>query len=207
MAKPNVGAWAVAALLGVAGAAAPLAAAPQQPASPSAYAGQELRDIKALSPEDVRALEAGEGMGLAKAAELNQYPGPRHVLDLAGPLALTGEQRASAERLYAEMRSEAVRLGREILSLERGLDERFRTGALDEPELARLTGDLGRLQGQLRASHLRAHLRMRALLTPEQVERYQHLRGYGSAAQPAHEGMHHDAMHQAAEQPAHGAAR
>ena len=41
----------------------------------SSYAGQEIRDIKALSPEDTAALLAGKGMGLAKAAELNGYPG------------------------------------------------------------------------------------------------------------------------------------
>ena len=163
------------------------------------------REIKALSPQDVRALQAGEGMGLAKAAELNRYPGPRHVLDLAGPLALSDGQRAAAERLFAEMHAESVKLGQEILTLERSLDERFRTAALDEKELARLTDALGRLQGELRASHLRAHLRMRALLTPEQVERYQRLRAYGSADQPEQEalrqdgmrqsGMHHGGMH------------
>ncbi len=198
MAKRSIGAWVVTILVGWLGVASPLAAAPQlPPAPPSPYAGQELRELKAVSPEDVRALEAGEGMGLAKAAELNRYPGPRHVLDLAGPLALTAAQRAATERLLAEMHAESVRLGQEILGLERNLDAGFRTEALNEAELARLTDALGRLQGQLRAAHLRAHLRQRALLTPAQVERYQQLRGYESAAGPAHEGaepqgrMHH----------------
>ncbi len=53
------------------------------------YAGQQTRAIKALSPEDIAGLRAGDGMAMAKAAELNRYPGPRHVLDLAGPLALS----------------------------------------------------------------------------------------------------------------------
>jgi hypothetical protein len=31
-------------------------------------------------------------MGMAKAAELNGYPGPAHVLALAKPLGLTDDQ-------------------------------------------------------------------------------------------------------------------
>ena len=39
--------------------------------------------IKALSDHEVSALLDGHGSGFAKAAELNGYPGPTHVLDLA----------------------------------------------------------------------------------------------------------------------------
>jgi hypothetical protein len=58
----------------------------------SPYVGQETRDIKALSQQDIDDYLNGRGMGYAKAAELNHYPGPRHVLDLAHTLALTPEQ-------------------------------------------------------------------------------------------------------------------
>src|SRR4051794_20423334 len=39
--------------------------------------------IKALSAEEVSQLERGGGLGHGRAAELNHYPGPGHVLDLA----------------------------------------------------------------------------------------------------------------------------
>ena len=55
----------------------------------SAYVGQQSRDIKALSDEDIAALRNGDGMGLAKAAELNGYPGPRHVVALVRQLRLS----------------------------------------------------------------------------------------------------------------------
>ena len=58
------------------------AALGEHPLSP--YAGQQTRAIKALSPEDLAGLLNGEGRGMAKAAELNGYPGPVHVLELAG---------------------------------------------------------------------------------------------------------------------------
>ena len=39
------------------------------------YAGMQSRPIKALSEQQVADLQAGRGMGLALAAELNGYPG------------------------------------------------------------------------------------------------------------------------------------
>jgi len=48
----------------------------------SPYAGEELNEIKSLSPVEINDLLQGNGMGFAKAAELNQYPGPRHVLEI-----------------------------------------------------------------------------------------------------------------------------
>jgi hypothetical protein len=58
------------------------------------YAGLQMRPIKALSEQQVADLSSGRGMGLALAAELNGYPGPSHVLELADKLDLTTEQRA-----------------------------------------------------------------------------------------------------------------
>jgi hypothetical protein len=89
-------------------------------AEPSApYAGQEQREIKALSIEEIEGYLSGSGMGLAKAAELNHYPGPRHVLDLAEPLQLSAEQRQKTQTIFAAMRTEAVRLGTHLLEKER----------------------------------------------------------------------------------------
>jgi hypothetical protein len=63
---------------------APVLAA-EMPATP--YAGQQTRTIKALPDDEIPALRNGEGMGVAKAAELNGYPGPIHVLALAATRA------------------------------------------------------------------------------------------------------------------------
>lgn len=60
-----------------------LAAAGAVAAPTSTCSGHETRDIKALSSDEVAALLAGKGMGYAKAAELNGYPGPAHVLEHA----------------------------------------------------------------------------------------------------------------------------
>ena len=58
----------------------------------SKYVGQEKRDIKSLSDEDIKELKAGAGWGLAKAAELNELPGPKHILEMKKEIELTFEQ-------------------------------------------------------------------------------------------------------------------
>jgi hypothetical protein len=92
-----------------------VAAAGEQPiaqmAPPQPYAGLQGREIKSLSREQIAQLSAGEGMGLALAAELNGYPGPRHVLDLGNQLGLTDEQRAHIQQMLEAMKSESVPLG------------------------------------------------------------------------------------------------
>lgn len=142
---------------------------------------------KALTPEMLQAYLKGEGMGFAKAAELNHYPGPRHVIDLGPELELTNEQVHRTKEIFAEMKEAAVQLGTEIVAQEKKLDELFRTGTIDEDELARATIEIARLQGELRAVHLRAHLRTTALLTRKQIQKYDQLRGYGQE----HSGEHH----------------
>ena len=157
------------------------------PVSP--YAGGDSRAIKALSPEEIQDLLAGRGMGKAKAAELNRYPGPRHVLELADQLGLSAEQRAETERIFEAMQAEASRLGAEIVARERELDGRFAAGTMTAPELERLLDELGTLESRLRMVHLRAHLAQRDLLTPAQRRQYEVLRGYDATPPaPAHPG-------------------
>lgn len=140
----------------------------------------------ALSPEEIEHYRAGAGMGYAKAAELNHFPGPMHVLELAGPLGLSAEQRAATERLMQAHKAEARALGAKLVAAEQALEHLFRSGAVSDAQLAKAVGEAARLQGQYRLSHLETHRRMRALLNEEQVKRYDILRGYSSGAQHQH---------------------
>lgn len=143
------------------------------------YEGLEARDIKALSTEEIAALEAGLGFSQALSAELNGFPGPRHVIDLAGGLDLSPTQRAAAEALFRAMQAEAIAAGEAVLAAEAGLEAAFRGGQLSEGELAAMAEEIGRLRGVLRGIHLKYHLRTKALLSPHQVALYNAARGYG----------------------------
>jgi len=159
----------------------------------SPYAGQERRAIKGLSAEEIEALPSGQGMGLAKAAELNHYPGPRHVLELATPLQISEPQRTETQGIYDRMHQEAVRLGALIVDKERELDHRFATEAVDSQTLQHLTKHIAQLQGDLRLAHLQAHVEMKRMLSREQIDTYDTLRGYtvSTGAVPQSEPHHH----------------
>jgi Spy/CpxP family protein refolding chaperone len=144
------------------------------------YAGHESRDIKALSPQEIEQYRSGAGMGYAKAAELNRFPGPMHVLELADPLGLTDEQRNATRRLMDQHKHEARLIGAKVIDAERTLEALFRKGTPDEAALSHAVREAAALQGQYRLSHLETHRRMRALLTEEQVKRYDALRGYSA---------------------------
>jgi Spy/CpxP family protein refolding chaperone len=157
----------------------------------SPYAGQEKREIKALSHEDIEGYLAGEGMGFAKAGELNHYPGPKHVLELERELSLEKEQIDKTKETYNRMHKAAVSLGRKIIEKERSLDHLFASQKIDEEKLRGITREIGTLQGELRAVHLKAHLEMREILTSHQIYRYDELRGYlGTGGEQKHHGGH-----------------
>ena len=159
-----------------------------QTASP--YAGQESRDIKSLTADEIAGYLSGKGMGLAKAAELNGFPGPMHVLELERQLALTADQRSRTQALFASMQSRASSLGRALIDEERKLDRLFATKEITADALNRSLAEIGSLQAKIRAAHLEAHLAQVEILTPEQIAKYPALRGYGAAAHGAH-GVHH----------------
>lgn len=129
-----------------------------------------------LTAEAIRQLLEGEGMGLARAAELNGYPGPKHVLELKGSLTLSKAQETQVESIRQQMLDAARPLGRSIVEAERALDEAFKAGRMTEADLSERISAIARLQGQLRHAHLRAHLQTKVLLTREQIARYDELR-------------------------------
>ena len=157
------------------------------------YAGQESRDIKALSSQDVEDLLAGKGMGLAKAAELNGYPGPLHVLEHATALELSDRQARQTQALFASMQAKARELGKSLVEEERRVDRMFADRTVSPEALGASLTRIGGLQADLRAIHLEAHLAQRQILTAAQNAAYGKLRGYDTTMQ--HDGGHKGHAH------------
>jgi Spy/CpxP family protein refolding chaperone len=158
------------------------AAEAQQP-----YAGFNMRPIKALSEQQIADFKAGRGMGLALAAELNGYPGPAHVLELAESLALTEAQRAKMQELFAAMKAETVPIGERMIAQEATLEREFAGKTITEASLTATVQAIGATQAALRAAHLKYHLATANVLSPTQVQRYAELRGYSSGPQTEHQ--------------------
>jgi hypothetical protein len=166
------------------GPAAPSPAAGAAAGHASPYVQQLDSPVRGLSAQEVEDLLNGRGMGLARAAELSGYPGPRHVLDLASELALDAAQREDAQSIFERMQREAKELGAELVELERALGQSFVDRTASEAGVAEATAAIGELQGRLRAVHLRAHVELTEQLDPRQIARYSELRGYTTT--PAH---------------------
>lgn len=149
----------------------------------SPYVGQETRQIKSLSPDDIEALQQGSGVvfgGMAKPAELNGFPGPKHTLELASQLNLTLEQKIDVESLFTEMQVSAIELGNKIIIIEQEINDQFTVKTITENALQELLNNSASLYGQLRNIHLKAHLATVEILSQDQVTLYNQLRGYNS---------------------------
>lgn len=142
------------------------------------YAGLQKREIKALSEEQIKDLKSGKGMTLALAAELNGYPGPVHVLELADSLKLTSQQKQQTEELFKTMSKETKALGLELIKDEKKLDLLFKNKKANTQNIKEITLQIGQTQAKLRETHLRYHLSMVEILTLEQINFYNQLRGY-----------------------------
>jgi Spy/CpxP family protein refolding chaperone len=153
------------------------------------YAGQQTRAVASLSDEDVQGFLDGRGMGLARSAELNGHPGPMHVLELAEELKLTPEQREAVKAAFDRMKAKAKALGEGYIKAEQAVDQAFKSGSADAAMVAARVAEANRLLGEVRLSHLQAHVEITPLLTPEQRARYAELRGYAGGG--AHQHQHH----------------
>lgn len=162
-------------------------AGPTSPSATTGYAHLLDSPVRGLTPGEIQELKTGAGMRLALPAELNGYPGPKHVLDLANDLGLNASQRQAVQSLYDRTNQQARAAGEKVLESYRALDGWFRNGTGSADDLEQLVKTLGEREAQLRLVHLRAHVECRDLLTDHQVELYKDLRGYG--------GQHTDHAH------------
>lgn len=152
----------------------------------SNYQGQEKREIKSLSTQDIESIEEGKGWGMAKPAELNGYPGPRHVLDLAEELKLSTEQQIEMEKLFEVMRTQAIAVGERYLEDERRLEDAFRSKQISPDSLKVLIDTSAQARADLRHIHLSTHLKATKLLSRSQITSYNQLRGYDGASAQHH---------------------
>lgn len=117
---------------------------------------------------------------MAKYAERNGYPGPKHILELQDSLQLAPEQKRAIELIFDHMKAEAMAKGAIIIRKEEELEALFRMGKATEKEAERRAREIGALRGELRAIHLRAHIKAKAILTAEQIKQYNRMR-HGSS--------------------------
>lgn len=148
------------------------------------YAGMQSRTVKALSEQQIADLNAGRGMGMTLAAELNGSPGPSHLLELAEKLELTAV--TAVRSLFESMKRDSIPLGTKLIEQESELDRQFASHTITPEILRDATAAVARTQGELREAHLKYHLSTAALLDAGQMQRYAALRGYAEPSAHHH---------------------
>jgi hypothetical protein len=146
----------------------------------SDYTGEVDRVIKSLSANDIKDLTLGNGMGLAKAAELNGYPGPKHVLEMQEELLLEKEQLTSIKLIFEEMKSQARSQGKIFISLEKSLNDHFSNATITNDTLESTLKNISEAKNNLRYIHLSAHIKTTEILSKNQIKKYNQLRGYSN---------------------------
>ena len=86
----------------------------------------------------------------------------------------------------ATHKAEVRALGMQLVDAEGQLDKGFANHSLDSAQLSELVKRIGDLQTAIRASHLQTHLTQTALLSREQIDRYNTLRGYKTGDVSSH---------------------
>ncbi|MEM7693615.1 MAG: hypothetical protein AAF318_04135 [Pseudomonadota bacterium] len=151
------------------------------------YAGAHEQAIAALPASRIEALRRGEGLGYALSAELNGWPGPLHVLELAQTLRLSPDVVEDVRAIRQGMLAKAIPLGEALIAAEVSLDDLF-DGDAQPSAVSAATQKAARIEAQLRAVHLNAHLKTAPLLTRHQRMLYARARGYADAT---HHPSHH----------------
>lgn len=157
----------------------------------SNYSGQEQRKIKSLSQDEIEGYLSGKGMGFAKAAELNHFPGPKHVMKLANELTLSKDQREQTQRIYEVMKGKAIEYGYLLMKNEEKVEKLFAEGTVSPNLLEKALSESAKIRSKLRGVHLVAHIEQKAVLSNHQVKLYDNLRGYtGDRSMQEHKHSH-----------------
>lgn len=112
----------------------------------------------AIPKDDIEGYLSGAGMGMAKVADHNFYPGPVHVLEFSEELGLTDAQVEQTQDLYLKMKNKAATLGAELIVKETQLQKAFANKTVSQSVLRELVSMASRLKGEIRYTHLETHL-------------------------------------------------
>ena len=153
---------------------------------------QEHQTIKALSDQEINGFLKGKGMGQGKPAELNNYPGPRHVMELSNKLNLTGDQLNETQKIFKTMQSTSIKYGELLIKKEMEIENMFHEKIAESKKLEKLITESAILKSKIRYAHLVAHIQQKALLTDHQIHTYNQLRAYVDGEfKPANKHHHH----------------
>jgi Spy/CpxP family protein refolding chaperone len=97
---------------------------------------------------------------------------------MAEKINLTGEQKRKIQKIYNDMKVAAVTLGKQLIRLEKELNNGFSNSTINQTLLEKSVREIEKVRAKLRLVHLSTHLQTPNILTNEQIILYNKLRGY-----------------------------
>ena len=128
-------------------------------------------------PSDRNALLNGLEGDYGKTAEINSYPSPKSLLELATTLNLSSIQKSRLSDIHNSTVARAKQLGKEIVQIENELNQAFQGRIINEKSCADDALQIGRLRGKLRGVILNSHIKAKAVLNDSQLSMYKKLHG------------------------------
>lgn len=128
--------------------------------------------IKSLTDQEYADFKFGREMGMARVAELNNYPAPEEVSKMEKKLGLTSAQKTQLAKIIDAWKFKAREMGGFILTQETRLNTLFAAGKATDGSVIYYTNKIGLYLGELRNAHLQAHLKTRNILTRDQIRKY-----------------------------------
>jgi len=156
----------------------------------SENSNQNHKTLKSLSNNEINNYLTGKGMGFAKPAELNNYPGPRHVLDISDELSLSKNQIDKTKFLFNQMQSTAKKLGAILIDKEMDIENLFSSSKATSENLSHLLIESANIKAKIRLAHLTAHIQQKDILNKHQIIKYNEIRGYSGDIKSAHKHHH-----------------
>jgi len=129
-------------------------------------------DNSILTKEEVNAYLTGGSLDFDRVAEINHFPNPKRVLEIKNLLTLTRVQNNRSTISYKLMRKYAIKAGRKIVRKENQLNYLFQQPNVDLHAVKKLVSEIATLKGELRFTHLKAHVNQESYLTDEQITTY-----------------------------------
>ena len=91
------------------------------------------------------------------------------------------DQVVAITKIYNQMKTEAIKLGIQLIEFEKDLEIGFQNNSVDRETLKQSLAAISQTRSDLRFVHLATHLETPKILSLEQIDKYNALRGYSNS--------------------------
>jgi Spy/CpxP family protein refolding chaperone len=126
-------------------------------------------------PADRDVLLAGKPENETALMEASGFPTPERILSFKDQLGLTRDQLKKVDAIVKDLPVSLKVKGEEIVEAEDELLKFLQTGAPNERNVRTRLERIGKLRAEIRFAHIQVHIKIKALLTPNQFDRYKEL--------------------------------